>query len=119
MYDDNAYVGCSFSDTVWKNIVLAGVLKHRKVFHFGYEFSYETNFAVVDGPFPEKIPESCERIIDRIMDQGLAGKRPNQLTVNVYQPGQGIPFHFDTHSAFEDAIISLSLLSPVSHILTV
>ncbi len=34
---------------------------------------------------------------------------PNQLTINEYIPGQGIAPHIDTHSAFEGAIVSLSL----------
>ncbi|KAI1729842.1 2OG-Fe(II) oxygenase superfamily domain-containing protein [Ditylenchus destructor] len=39
--------------------------------------------------------------------------RPDQITVNIYGPGQGIPPHTDTHSAFEEPIISLSLLSDI------
>jgi len=33
------------------------------------------------------------------------------LTINDYNPGDGIPPHFDTHSPFEDAFCSLSLAS--------
>lgn len=33
----------------------------------------------------------------------------NQLTVNVYEPGEGIGSHVDTPSAFDDGLISLSL----------
>jgi len=35
----------------------------------------------------------------------------NQLTVNEYRPGQGIGSHVDTHSAFGDGLISISLNS--------
>ena len=38
----------------------------------------------------------------------------DQLTVNDYQPGQGIPPHVDTHSPFEEIFVSLSLKSGVS-----
>ena len=82
--------------------------------HFGYTFSYESNSALTAGPFPAKIPELCEKVIDRLMAANFAQVRPDQITVNLYEPGQGIPFHTDTHSAFEDAIVSLSLFSPVS-----
>ena len=34
---------------------------------------------------------------------------PDQLTVNRYNPGEGIPPHVDTHSAFTHIIASLSL----------
>ena len=33
----------------------------------------------------------------------------NQITVNVYEPGEGIGSHVDTPSAFDDGLISLSL----------
>lgn len=90
-------------------------LKNRSVIHFGYNFVYESgaNRALTEGPFPEGIPAICNEILDRIMAAGHADTRPDQITVNVYQPGQGIPFHVDTHSAFEDSILSLSLLSPI------
>ncbi len=38
----------------------------------------------------------------------------DQLTVNDYMPGQGIPPHVDTHSPFEEIFVSLSLKSGVS-----
>jgi alkylated DNA repair protein alkB family protein 8 len=38
---------------------------------------------------------------------------PDQLTVNQYAPGGGIPPHVDTHSAFEHSIASISLGSDV------
>jgi alkylated DNA repair dioxygenase AlkB len=38
----------------------------------------------------------------------------DQLTVNDYMPGQGIPPHVDTHSPFEEIFVSLSLMSGVS-----
>lgn len=43
----------------------------------------------------------------------LQSFKPDQITVNIYDPGQGIPLHIDTHSAFEEPIISLSLLSDI------
>eukprot|EP00808_Paulinella_micropora_P017909 g34437.t1 len=38
---------------------------------------------------------------------------PDQLTVNKYEPGQGIPSHVDTHSMCYEPIVSLSLGSGV------
>lgn len=35
----------------------------------------------------------------------------DQLTINNYKPGDGIPPHIDTHSPFEDVFCSLSLNS--------
>jgi len=36
---------------------------------------------------------------------------PEQLTVNKYQPGDGIPHHVDTHAPFTGIIVSISLQS--------
>ncbi|XP_059482300.1 alkylated DNA repair protein alkB homolog 8 isoform X2 [Neocloeon triangulifer] len=88
-------------------------LKHRRVRHFGFQFEYGTNNVNPDKPLKEKIPESCRPVIDRMIDRKLISWTPDQLTVNQYEPGQGIPPHIDTHSAFKDPIISLSLESEV------
>ncbi|KAL3075481.1 hypothetical protein niasHS_011988 [Heterodera schachtii] len=88
-------------------------LKNRHVFHFGYVFNYSENNATDEAP---QIPPIFDRIIDEIcskFDCQSADIRPNQITVNVYEPGQGIPLHLDAHSAFEEPIYSLSLLSDV------
>jgi alkylated DNA repair protein alkB family protein 8 len=41
----------------------------------------------------------------------LQGTTFDQLTINDYFAGDGIPAHFDTHSPFEQPFISVSLLS--------
>ncbi|XP_076340827.1 tRNA (carboxymethyluridine(34)-5-O)-methyltransferase alkbh8 [Tachypleus tridentatus] len=89
-------------------------LKHRQVKHYGFEFNYRTNDVDKDHPLKEPIPTICTQHLCRIQDiTGLFPKLPDQLTVNKYLPGQGIPPHIDTHSAFEDGIISLSLGSQI------
>ncbi|XP_077984848.1 tRNA (carboxymethyluridine(34)-5-O)-methyltransferase alkbh8-like [Glandiceps talaboti] len=89
------------------------ILKHRRVKHYGYEFRYDTNNVDKDKPLPSGISLLHNSVIDDIMKIGHVNHRPDQITVNQYQPGQGIPPHIDTHSAFEDEIISLSLGSEV------
>ncbi|XP_070553831.1 tRNA (carboxymethyluridine(34)-5-O)-methyltransferase alkbh8-like [Ptychodera flava] len=88
-------------------------LKHRRVKHYGYEFRYDNNNVDKDRPLPDGIPTLYSDVIDDIMKTGHVQNRPDQITVNQYQPGQGIPPHIDTHSAFQDEIISLSLGSDV------
>ncbi|XP_069686068.1 alkylated DNA repair protein alkB homolog 8 isoform X3 [Periplaneta americana] len=93
-------------------------LKHRKVKHYGYEFRYDTNNVDKDNPLSEGIPSECNFLLERLSARNcnILSSFPNQLTVNHYQPGQvfaGIPPHVDTHSAFEDPILSLSLGSPI------
>ncbi|OXB62866.1 hypothetical protein ASZ78_015410 [Callipepla squamata] len=84
-------------------------LKHRRVKHFGYEFLYVNNNVDKDKPLPGGLPEICIPFLEKCLKQGYIKHKPDQLTVNQYEPGQGIPPHIDTHSAFEDEIISLSL----------
>uniref|UniRef100_W6NRE9 tRNA (carboxymethyluridine(34)-5-O)-methyltransferase n=1 Tax=Haemonchus contortus TaxID=6289 RepID=W6NRE9_HAECO len=85
-------------------------LKHRAVIHYGFEFDYSANAAFKP---TDPIPDLIERFVDRIVDNGLVSFRPDQVTINVYEPGQGIPSHYDTHSAFEDPIVCLSMCSDV------
>ncbi|XP_002068676.2 alkylated DNA repair protein alkB homolog 8 [Drosophila willistoni] len=93
-------------------------LKHRKVRHFGYEFLYGTNNVDPNRPLEHQpIPRACNILWSRLGDGKLSDNwdwsQPDQLTVNVYEPGHGIPPHVDTHSAFLDPILSLSLQSDV------
>ncbi|XP_011196240.1 alkylated DNA repair protein alkB homolog 8 [Zeugodacus cucurbitae] len=95
-------------------------LKHRRVKHFGYEFIYGENNVNPSRPLNEKIPNECDILWPRLKTAmtklGLPAwnwEVPDQLTVNVYEPGQGIPPHVDTHSAFLDPILSLSLCGEV------
>ncbi|XP_006833857.1 PREDICTED: alkylated DNA repair protein alkB homolog 8 [Chrysochloris asiatica] len=84
-------------------------LKHRRVKHFGYEFHYGTNNVDKNNPLPGGLPEICDSILEKWLKEGYIKHKPDQLTINQYEPGHGIPAHIDTHSAFEDEIISLSL----------
>lgn len=88
-------------------------MKHRQVLHFGYEFKYDINNVDINLPLDEKIPDACIMLFERLKNTKFSNFQPDQLTVNCYKPGQGIPPHVDTHSAFEDPIMSLSLLSDV------
>lgn len=86
-------------------------LKHRQVQHFGYEFLYGSNNVNPELPLDEKIPNECDQLWEKLHQECPQFKDfiPDQLTVNRYEPGHGIPAHCDTHSCFVDPIISLSL----------
>ncbi|ESO98125.1 hypothetical protein LOTGIDRAFT_143038 [Lottia gigantea] len=88
-------------------------LKHRKVKHYGYEFRYDINNVDPSCPLNEGIPSRCLKLLHQVNDLGIVNFIPDQLTVNQYQPGQGIPSHIDTREAFEDGLMSLSLGSQV------
>lgn len=79
----------------------------RRSLHYGYTFSYKT-FGIDEEipfkPFPDwltaLVPPGEERL-------------PDQVCLQHYPPGTGIPPHVDTHSAY-DQLYSLSLGSSVT-----
>lgn len=101
---------CNFDDNEDTNS-----LKFRKVKHYGYEFKYSTNNVNKAEPLEDAIPRECNFLWKRLKEKqpNFTHFEPDQLTINRYCPGQGIPSHVDTHSAFEDPLISLSLGSPI------
>ncbi|KIH66033.1 methyltransferase domain protein [Ancylostoma duodenale] len=93
-------------------------LKHRAVIHYGHEFDYSKNAAFK----PTKpIPPLINQLADRLVKDSHVDFRPDQVTINVYEPGQGIPSHYDTHSAFEDPIVCVRIvnrkhdINPLTH----
>lgn len=65
-------------------------LKHRQVKHFGYEFFFHNNNVDRNKPLlNQMIPIECDKLWPRISEKILIEKRPDQLTVNKYEPGQG------------------------------
>jgi alkylated DNA repair protein alkB family protein 8 len=71
------------------DLVSGKLLKHRRVTHYGYEFIYGSNDIDLKKPLQKKIPSTCDFLIKRMIVEGLLKQRPDQLTVNEYEPGQG------------------------------
>ncbi|KAK0162923.1 hypothetical protein PV327_006651 [Microctonus hyperodae] len=90
------------------NCDVSSELKHRNVKHFGYEFRYDINTVDPDQPIAP-IPDDYKFLLDLFQKNNCGNHNYDQLTINRYLPGQGIPPHIDTHSAFEDSILSLSI----------
>lgn len=90
-------------------------LKKRKVKHYGYEFRYGSNDCDDNKPLndPEnKLPlDLLDEIFKKMINDKLIDVVPDQLTVNIYEPGNGIAPHIDNVNAFNEYIISLSLMS--------
>eukprot|EP01130_Rhizamoeba_saxonica_P014080 TRINITY_DN6099_c0_g1_i2.p1 TRINITY_DN6099_c0_g1~~TRINITY_DN6099_c0_g1_i2.p1 ORF type:complete len:477 (+),score=80.74 TRINITY_DN6099_c0_g1_i2:529-1959(+) len=88
-------------------------LSRRSVQHYGFEYNYSTN--KVDAHIPLGIiPEWIKMCIERMDPISFIPNTPDQVTVNRYPPGAGIPPHVDTHSVFEDGILSLSLQNGIT-----
>ena len=64
-------------------------LKHRWVRHYGFEFNYDTNNVDENSPMQEPIPDYLNPLITRMINVGVLQRRPDQLTINAYKPGQG------------------------------
>ncbi|CDW53085.1 alkylated DNA repair protein alkB [Trichuris trichiura] len=84
-------------------------LGKRRVLHFGYNFLYSTNEPDISKPAEQPIPPLCLELTKRMRSLHLIEQLPNQLTVNFYEPGQGIPLHFDSSPLIGKEIVSLSL----------
>jgi len=82
----------------------------RRVQHFGFTFDYAARrCSTPTTPFP-----ACLALVAaRALARGLLSTAADQCTVNEYLPGQGIRSHIDTHSAFHDGLLSVSLGSQV------
>lgn len=85
--------------------------------HYGYEFQYKTRN--VDrmqrlGDLPGFATPVMKKIsmLPQLVESKEISLPLDQLTVNEYPAGVGLSPHIDTHSAFEGAIISLSLAGP-------
>lgn len=65
-------------------------MKHRRVYHFGFTFLYNGNKADLNGPPAKLMPDVCLKLIDKILSANLTNNPLDQLTINVYEPGQGV-----------------------------
>ena len=85
-------------------------LAQRRVQHYGYEFIYGAN-TVDKHKYIGPLPDFAEGLTARVNEVGQTHNKLDfdQLTINDYFPGQGIPPHVDTHSPFEECLVSLSL----------
>ncbi|KAI9147571.1 Alkylated DNA repair protein alkB [Paramyrothecium foliicola] len=78
----------------------------RVSLHYGYTFSYKTFGIDMDIPFIP-FPDWLVPLLPT-----TEGRPPDQVCLQHYAPGTGIPPHVDTHSAF-DQLYALSFGAPV------
>lgn len=80
----------------------------RRVQHYGYKYDYKARSITQDlrlGPIPGWLASLC----DRLLAEGIFSKRPDQVIINEYQPGQGITPHIDCVPCFSETIASISV----------
>jgi len=80
----------------------------RRVQHYGYRYDYKARNVTPNlrlGDIPGWLMPSCERL----KNENLFQRIPDQVIINEYQPGQGIAPHIDCIPCFGDTVASLSL----------
>lgn len=84
----------------------------RRVQHFGYRYDYKASR--IDYSFKlGELPQWLNQISEQLCFEALFTKKPEQVIINEYLPGQGITPHIDCLPCFGEIIASLSLGSPV------
>jgi alkylated DNA repair dioxygenase AlkB len=81
----------------------------RRVQQFGFAYEHQAQRV---GSRAAPIPPFMNGLLDRLVPADFFGRKPSQVIVNEYLPGQGIGAHID-HPSFGPVVASLSLASPV------
>ena len=98
------------------------LILNRRVQHYGFPFNYRTLLLDYAAETPE-IPTACTDLGSKMMkeynniiekngnsmvEEGSKDMPITQLTINEYEPGQGIAGHIDSHACFGPIIFILS-----------
>jgi len=114
--DEAAAISAIEADTRWTGI------GKRQTLQFGHHFDYTTFGASETNTTPmpsyladllDRLPLISENVRNDVGETEKLAFTPDQFTVQYYPPGTGIPPHVDTHSAFREALYSLSMGSTV------
>jgi alkylated DNA repair dioxygenase AlkB len=80
----------------------------RRVQHYGYRYDYKAR-RVDASLFLGELPDWLQSLAERLHREGLFDKKPDQVILNEYLPGQGISAHVDCLPCFGPQIASLTL----------
>ena len=81
----------------------------RRVQHYGWRYDYKAR-AITPDMHIGALPEWLSRLAQKLYDEsGLFDRKPEQVIVNEYLPGQGIAMHID-HPGFGPTVCTISLL---------
>ena len=87
---------------VWSNEL------RKRVQHYGYKYDYRAR-SINKSMKVDNFPEWVNPITEKLIESKILTKKPDQLIINEYLPGQGISKHIDCEPCFRDKIISISL----------
>lgn len=80
----------------------------RRTQHYGYKYDY-TKKKIDESMYVGLIPAWMASYCTRMVGLGFFSKKPDQVIINEYLPGQGISKHVDCIDCFGDTVASLSL----------
>jgi len=80
----------------------------RRVQHYGFRYDYKAR-RLTNESYLGPLPDWLGGLADRLCKDGIFQRRPDQVIVNEYLPGQGIAAHVDCEPCFGETIASLSL----------
>lgn len=83
-----------------------GLLRRVQQYGYAYIYGYTDGKAELAPP----IPAIFDNIRDKLVQDGYFPRKPDQMIINEYVPGQGIGWHIDRTDVFGDTIATLSLL---------
>ncbi len=87
----------------------------RRTQHYGYTYNYRSREITKDD-YLGAMPDWLDKLVDYLVENGKLDRRPDQIIINEYVPGQGISPHIDQPKIFDGHICSLSLGSAVNMI---
>jgi alkylated DNA repair dioxygenase AlkB len=90
---------------VWS---LESLESRRRIQQHGYKYEYQNGILVACNYLGD-LPEWADSIARRLYRDRITTKVLDQVTVNEYEPGQGLRGHVDCMTCFGDTIITLSL----------
>ena len=90
---------------VWS---LESVESKRRIQQHGYRYDYK-NGILVSAIYLGALPDWAQSIAKRLESDRITETALDQLTVNEYEPGQGLRSHVDCVTCFGNTIITLSL----------
>ena len=81
----------------------------RRVQHYGWRYDYRAR-AITPDMHIGALPDWLDRLAQKLYEEtSLFDRKPEQVIVNEYQPGQGIVTHID-HRGFGPTVCTISLL---------
>ena len=112
---DGIVVKTDYIDEQCSQKILAVITQQQQyTTHYGYELIGENEscdkLKELNDP-EKKIPGVCQELIDKCIRDDLIKERPDQLSVHMCEPGQGIEPRIENSSAYDDYVIILNLTS--------